>query len=200
MFRFQRRTCLPGPNTWKTCDDNTLMKKRLAKGYVQVYTGDGKGKTSAALGLALRAVGAGLKVLIAQFGKGTPSSELAALESFGDRVQVRRYGRGRFIERRPAPEDIEAARAGLAEVKGLIVSDRFDVVILDEANIAVFFGLLSIDDLLELIDLKPGHVELLITGRKAHPRLVERADLVTEMRKVKHYFDRGIQARKGIEE
>lgn len=168
-------------------------------GYIQVYTGNGKGKTTAAFGLALRAAGAGLRVYIAQFVKGMEYSELRAFERFSDCVQIRQYGRGCFINDRPAPEDVEAARAGFAEVREIVRQGAHEVVILDEANIATYFGLIGVDDLLGLIDAKPGHVELIITGRYADERIVARADLVTEMREIRHYFQKGVQARDGIE-
>lgn len=169
------------------------------RGYVQVYTGDGKGKTTAALGLALRAAGAGLKVYIAQFVKGMAYAELKALERFTDLITVSQFGRGCFIRGRPKPEDIRAARRGLEKVREILVSGNWDLVILDEANIAVFFKLISVEDLLDLIDKRPDPVELVITGRSADPRVIERADLVTEMKEIKHYFRKGVKARSGIE-
>lgn len=172
---------------------------RLARGYVQVYTGDGKGKTTAAFGLALRAAGAGLRVFIAQFVKGMHYSELDAVERFSDQITIKQYGRGCFIHNKPTEEDIEAARRGLADVSGLLAAGEHDVVILDEANIATYYELFTVDELLQLIDSKPNHVELVITGRKADPRLIDRADLVTEMREAKHYYEQGVVARKGIE-
>ena len=175
------------------------MANALTRGYVQVYTGDGKGKTTAAFGLALRAAGAGLKVFIAQFVKGRHYSELDAVERFPDQITIKQYGRGCFIHDKPTDEDIEAARRGLDEVSGLLASGAHDLVILDEANIATHYELFAVDELLHLIDSKPDHVELVITGRKADPRLIDRADLVTEMREVKHYYKQGVAARKGIE-
>ncbi len=169
------------------------------RAYVQVYTGDGKGKTTAALGLALRAAGAGLRVFIAQFVKGMAYSELASLDRFADLVTVRQYGLCSFIRGTPAPEDIAAAREGLGEARAAVASGRYDVVILDEANIATHFGLFAVDDLLEVVDLAAGNVEIVITGRRADPRVLERADLVTEMREVKHYYAKGVAARRGIE-
>jgi len=169
------------------------------RAYVQVYTGDGKGKTTAALGLALRAVGAGLRVFIAQFAKGMPSSELVSLERLADLVTVRQYGLGGFVRGSPTPADVAAAREGLAEVREAVASGRWDVVILDEANIATHFGLFSVEELLEVVDLAGGRVEIVVTGRRADPRLLARADLVTEMREVKHYFAKGVPARRGIE-
>jgi cob(I)alamin adenosyltransferase len=169
------------------------------RAYVQVYTGDGKGKTTAALGLALRAAGAGKKVFIAQFAKGMRYSELAALERLSDAIRIEQYGRSSFILDTPSAEDIAEARRGLREVREVIASHTFDLVILDEANIATWFGLFSVEDLLGLIELSEGRSEIVITGRKADRRVLERADLVTEMREVKHYYARGVPAREGIE-
>ena len=171
----------------------------MKKGYVQVYTGDGKGKTTAAIGLAVRAVGAGLNVFIGQFVKGMHYSELKSLERFSPEIEVKQYGRPSFVHSKPVDEDFAVARAGYEEIKEIIKSGQYDLVILDEANIAVHFKLLSVEDLLTLINMKPESVELVFTGRKADPRLVEKADLVTEMRNVKHYYTKGVLARKGIE-
>jgi len=169
------------------------------KGYVQVYTGDGKGKTTAALGLALRAAGAGLRVYIAQFVKGMHYSELSALERFQDRITIHQFGRDCFIRRAPAPEDVQAARQGLEAARKVLASGAHDLVILDEASIAVHFDLFSADELLALVAGRPEHVEVVITGRNAHPRILEAADLVTEMRELKHYYRKGVEARAGIE-
>jgi cob(I)alamin adenosyltransferase len=169
------------------------------KGFVQVYTGDGKGKTTAALGLALRAAGAGLRVFIAQFVKGQPYSEHQALEKLSPAITVKQYGREGFIHDQPGQADVAAARAGLEEVRQVVAAGQHQVVILDEANIATHFGLFSVQDLLELIESKPAHVELVLTGRRADPALVQRADLVTEMLDIKHYYHDGVPARKGIE-
>jgi cob(I)alamin adenosyltransferase len=169
------------------------------KGYVHVYTGDGKGKTTAALGLALRAAGAGMRVYIAQFVKGMHYSELDALDRYTDRITLRQYGRDCFIEKEPDPEDIQAARQGLEEVKGILASGDYEMVILDEANIATRYHLFSPDELVELVRSKPEAVELVITGRNADPKVIALADLVTEMKEIKHYYNRGVQARAGIE-
>lgn len=169
------------------------------QGRVQVYTGDGKGKTCAALGLALRAAGAGLHVFIAQFAKGMPCSELEALKCLAPRVSIQQYGRNSFIVGEPCEDDITAAKKGLEAVKEILASGRFEVVILDEANIATFFGLFSADDLLEAIAARAPHVEVIITGRRAHPRILAVADLITEMREIRHYHQNGVPARRGIE-
>ena len=169
------------------------------KGYVQVYTGDGKGKTTAAMGLALRAAGAGLKVFIAQFVKSEKYSEIFALERFADLITCRQYGSGCWLQGQPGEEDVQQARNGLDEVRRIMAAGGHDVVILDEANIATHFGLLAADDLTALIDMKPAGVELIFTGRKADPRLIARADLVSEMREIKHYYQEGVLARKGID-
>lgn len=169
------------------------------RGFVQVYTGDGKGKTTAAFGLALRAAGAGLKVFIAQFVKSQRYSEIGALERFGDLISCRQLGRGCWLRGEPSEEDARLAREGFGEVREIVRSGEYQVVILDEANIATFFKLLDVGDMLELIDIKPPNVELIFTGRRADERLIERADLVTEMREVKHYYQKGIESRKGIE-
>ncbi len=169
------------------------------KGYVQVYTGDGKGKTTAAIGLAIRAAGAGFKVFFAQFLKSGEYSEHKALERFSDLIEVRQYGRGCFIKGTPEKEDIEAAKRGLLEIREVVNSGKYRLVILDEANIAVYYGLIEVDDLLDIIRNRPDHVEIVITGRKADPRIIEEADLVTEMKEIKHYYKKGVLAREGIE-
>jgi len=174
-------------------------KKSWGKGYVQVYTGNGKGKTTAAFGLALRAAGAGLPVFLAQFVKGKEYSEIHAVKRFEDLITLRQYGRGRFIRGKPSAEDVRAAKEGLAEIRDILRSGRYKIVILDEANIATFFKLISVDDLAALIDDRPEGVELVITGRNADPVIIDKADLVTEMKEVKHYYVDGVQGRRGIE-
>ena len=169
------------------------------KGYVQVYTGDGKGKTTAALGLALRAAGAGLKIYIAQFVKGMKYSELESLKKISGSIEIKQYGRDCFIYKEPDDEDIKAAREGLSEVRDIMNSGKYDIIILDEANIATYYTLFSVEVLLDFIRSKPENVELIITGRMADPKVMEEADLVTEMKEVKHYYQKGIQARDGIE-
>jgi len=169
------------------------------RGYVQVYTGNGKGKTTAALGLALRAVGAGLKVFIGQFIKLGEYSEIKALKRFSDQIQVEQFGLGRFLKGRPSPKNIAAAQKGLARIREVMASGRYHLIILEEANVAAKLDLITVQDILDIIEAKPDDVELVITGRHASRRIIDAADLVTEMRSVKHYFDKGVRARLGIE-
>ena len=169
------------------------------KGYIQVYTGDGKGKTTAALGLALRAAGAGLTVLVAQFLKQGEYSEIAALKALGDLITVRQYGCGRFVRGMPTEEEKKSAGQGLEEIRHHLQNGSFDVIVVEEGNVAVTCGLITEDDLLDLMRIKPEKTELVITGRGAADRVIKNADLVTEMKEVKHYFKKGVSARKGIE-
>ncbi|MFH1995296.1 MAG: cob(I)yrinic acid a,c-diamide adenosyltransferase [Nitrospinota bacterium] len=171
----------------------------LGKGYLQVYTGEGKGKSTAAFGLAIRAAGAGFKVFIAQFIKGCEYSELKAFERYADLITLKQYGRGCFIVDKPTDEDIRMARQGLKEVEGILASGEYQVVILDEANIATYYKLFTADELIEGIKKRTQGVEVIITGRYADPKVIDMADLVTEMREIKHYYNDGAQARRGIE-
>ena len=169
------------------------------QGYVQVYTGNGKGKTTAALGLSLRAAGAGLKVFIGQFIKTGDYSEIKALERFPDLITVEQFGQGRFINGKPDAQDMALCRKGLKRIREVMAAGGYQVIILEEANVAVKYGLISETDLEELIKEKAGDVELVITGRGATDRIIALADLVTEMVAVKHYYEKGVAARTGIE-
>jgi len=169
------------------------------KGYIQLYTGNGKGKTTAAFGLALRAVGAGKKVFIAQFVKGRSYSENEAIGRVLPGMRVQQYGRGCFIVNEPQREDIKAARRGLAEVEKVIRSGDYDLVVLDEACIAIYYGLFKEEELIGILDNRAPGTEIVITGRYATQGLIDTADLVTEMKEIKHYYTRGIEAREGIE-
>ena len=171
----------------------------LEKACVHVYTGDGKGKSTAAFGLALRAAGAGMKVFIAQFTKGRTCSEHKAFEKLRDMITLKQFGRNEFICHKPSEEDLRDARRGLDESRTALASGQYGLVILDEANIAVHFGLITVEELLDLIASRPKNVELVITGRNADDRIIEKADLVTEMVNIKHYHEKGLPARKGIE-
>lgn len=171
----------------------------MNKGYIQVYTGDGKCKTTAALGLAVRAVGAGLRVYLGQFIKKGDYSEIKVLRERFPEVTVEQYGAGRFVRGKPLAKDCEMAQRGVAALREAMAGGRYDVVIADEATGAVKAGLLAEEDLLALMADKPPTVELVLTGRDAGNRVCDRADLVTEMRCRKHYFEAGVQGRKGIE-
>jgi cob(I)alamin adenosyltransferase len=171
----------------------------MKKGLVQIYTGDGKGKTTAALGLSLRAAGRGLKVFIAQFVKGMFYGELEALKRFAPQITLHQYGRKCFIRDEPTEEDVRLAREGWQEIRDVLKRAEYDLVILDEIGIALHYQLISLEEVRELIRLKPDGVELVLTGRKIPEALYEQADLVTEMREIKHYYNAGVQARKGIE-
>ncbi len=169
------------------------------KGYVQVYTGNGKGKTTAALGLALRALGAGFQVFLGQFLKSGTYSEIKALEVFSPKIEIRQFGKGCFIRGNPSEEDFRLAREGFLLCQEKINSGIYQLVILDELNLAIHFGLIPEDEILKLVRQKPANVEVVITGRYAPQALIEAADLVTEMREIKHYYRQGVKARVGIE-
>lgn len=173
----------------------------LDQGCVQIYTGNGKGKTTAALGLAFRAVGRGFKVVIIQFMKGGgPYGEHAAAVRLAPDLTIIPTGRPGWVNREnPDPEDIRLARQALETAREALTGGLYDLVILDEVNGAVSFGLLTVDDLLTLIGERPPCVELVLTGRNADERVMEMADLVTEMREIKHYYRAGVPARIGIE-
>jgi len=168
-------------------------------GYVQVYTGDGKGKTTAAFGLAMRAVGRGLRALVLQFMKADPTwGEIVSALRLG--IGVEQVGLDHWVFKdRISADDRAAAAAGFVRARELVMSGAYDVVVLDELVTAVFFELVPLDDVLRLLAEKPQHVELVITGRRAPDELVAAADLVTEMRPLKHYFEAGVKAREGIE-
>jgi len=172
----------------------------LRKGLVQVFTGDGKGKTSAAMGAVVRALGHGLKVYIVFFMKGDYSSGERNILSQLPNVTVESFGSEEFID--PAnikPEDREQAKKALAAAGEAMLSGSYDLVVLDEVNLAVAWSLVEVDEVLKLIEDKPEGVELILTGRRADSRLVQSADLVTEMLKIKHPYDEGAAAREGIE-
>ncbi len=169
-----------------------------SKGYIHLYTGNGKGKTTAALGLALRAVGAGKTVFIGQFVKGMHYSELESVKALKE-ITIKQYGLDCFIKKNPTQNDIDAALKGFTEIQAIVNAKKFDIVILDEICIALYYKLIPISNLLELISNKPFETEIVLTGRHAPDELIEIADLVTEMNEIKHYYNVGIEARKGIE-
>jgi len=172
---------------------------RLTTGTVQVLTGNGKGKTTSALGCGLRAAGRGLTVLMVQFMKGRIYGELESVKHVPG-FEILQFGRDVFVDKdNPAVEDRELARLGFEKACDAVSSGKYDMVILDEINIAVDYGLVDLDELLDLVERKPKQVELILTGRYAHPEIQRVADTVTEMLDIKHHFSSGIEAREGIE-
>ena len=171
----------------------------MKKGYVYIFTGNGKGKTTAAIGLSVRAVGAGLKVYLGQFIKKGDYSEIKALRRFSELITVEQFGAGRFTGKIPKSDDIQAARKGIEKVKQVITSGEYEMIILDEANVAAELGLIEVQDLMDIIINKPESLELVITGRHASERIIELADCVTEFKANKHYYDQGVRARVGID-
>jgi cob(I)alamin adenosyltransferase len=169
-----------------------------SKGYIQLFTGHGKGKTTAAIGAAMRAAGDGKTVFIAQFVKGIPYSELNSLKLI-PQIEIKQYGLDCFIIKKPTQKDMEAAQKGLEEVTGLIRNKSYDMVILDEICIALHYKLIPTKSIIQILNEKPAEMEIILTGRYAPKELIKSADLVTEMKEVKHYYNKGIQARKGIE-
>jgi len=174
---------------------------RSFKGYIQVYTGNGKGKTTAALGLALRAAGHGFRVYIGQFLKGQAYGELRSARKLAPLITIEQFGRKGFIHvtENPEDEDIDRARKGLKQCLEAMLSRKYRIVILDEIHVALHFKLLTEKDVHAFLDKKPPGVEVVLTGRYAPPSLIKRADLVTEMKEKKHYYSRGVRARPGIE-
>lgn len=169
------------------------------QGYIHVYTGNGKGKTTAALGLALRASGAGLKTFIAQFLKSQYTSELATLHK-NPLIEVQQFGNDNFtMPSGPGIDDISSALVGLEKIVDVFQSGEYDLVVLDEVNMAVAFGLLKKNSVINLINNRPKHIDLVLTGRYAPNEFIEMADLVTEMKEIKHYYNQGVFARTGIE-
>lgn len=173
----------------------------IGKGYVHIYTGNGKGKTTAALGLALRAAGNGLKTCIVQFMKGQRYGELEAERMTGGLVTIEQYGHPGFcsIGDEPDPEDVRRATSALERVREIMQDRSCDVLVADELVTAALFRLVTEDDVLSVIEGKPTGMELVLTGRGATPRMIDAADLVTEMLEVKHYYAQGVPARPGIE-
>ncbi len=175
-----------------------MQEAPTEKGYIQVYTGKGKGKTTAALGLSLRAICAGKKVFFGQFMKGQNYSELKAnnlLKNF----TCEQFGGERFITGEPTKKDIEIAEKGLERIREVLLSDEYDIVVLDEINVSLHFKLISTEKVIEIIKSKPQRTEIVMTGRHAPEEIIEIADLVTEMKEIKHYYGKGIEARTGIE-
>lgn len=181
-------------------DEGSVRQPKLTRGCVQVYTGDGKGKTTAAMGLMLRAAGAGMKSYFGQFMKQGEMSELRALHQFlSEYVTVEQYGSGGEWLGTNRERDIQAAREGYEKAKEALQSGNYDLVVLDEILVAASFHLLEEDDVLRLMEQRPDHTELVLTGRYATETVRAKADLVTEMGEVRHYYHAGVPARVGIE-
>lgn len=197
-----------------------MSRPRLTKGLVQVYTGNSKGKTTASLGISLRAVGHGFKVYIIQFMKGSSYyGELYSIQKLYPYMQIRQYGRSCpnetlikngeklctgcmkcFVQKGKATkDDLEMTALALAHAKEIITSDEYDIVVLDEILNSLDFDLLKMEDITNLLDLQPPLVEIIMTGRNAPQAIIDRADLVTEMHQIKHPYEQGIPARRGTE-
>lgn len=178
-----------------------MTRQYLKKGYIHVYTGNGKGKTTAALGLALRAIGHGYRVFMLQFMKGSKEyGEVQAAEKYLPNLILVQSGLETFVNKEnPSRADIDLARQGLETASKVIREGHYDLVILDEINVAVDFGLITLEETLELMRGKPEHVELVLTGRYAHPEIIKAADVATEMTLINHPYYSGVEAREGIE-
>jgi cob(I)alamin adenosyltransferase len=171
------------------------------RGYIHVYTGNGKGKTTAAIGLAVRAAGAGLKTYIVQFMKEFPYSELTGLKYIEEFITVEQFGGDDFVykKEKPGKEDIDKIMNGMKSAREKMLSGRYNIIVLDEICVSIYFELLTTEDVLSFINLKPENVELILTGRYCPDEIIDKADLVTEMKEVKHYYTDGVLSRKGIE-
>ncbi len=178
-----------------------MIEKIKRRGYIQVYTGSGKGKTTAALGLALRAAGHKQRIYIGQFLKGQMYGELFSAKLLAPYITIEQFGRTGFIHvtKDPDKEDIHKAKRGLKRCLDAMLSLKYRIIILDEINVAVYFKLLTEKEVLEFLSQKPEGVEVILTGRYAPAAFIKRADLVTEMKEKKHYYKKGVKAREGIE-
>ncbi len=174
---------------------------KLKQGFVQIYTGNGKGKSTAAIGQAVRAAGFGLKTYIAQFMKAYPYNELNSLKHLSEWITIEQFGGDDFVYKKelPGKEELEKANKGLQIAREKMLSGEYDLIILDEAIVSIYFKLIETKDLVEFIKAKPKNVELILTGRYCPEELIDLADLVTEMKEVKHYYQKGITSRRGIE-
>ncbi|NLB33573.1 MAG: cob(I)yrinic acid a,c-diamide adenosyltransferase [Tissierellia bacterium] len=170
----------------------------MEKGYIHIYTGNGKGKTTAAFGLAIRAALSGKKVFIGQFVKDMKYNE-TKIENYLDNIEIRQLGRGCFIYENPEDIDKEVAKKGLDECSSLLSSGEYDLIILDEINIALYYKLFELSDVVSSLKNKAENTEVVLTGRYAPEELIEMADLVTEMVEVKHYYSQGVLSRSGID-
>ena len=174
---------------------------KLENGFIQIYTGNGKGKSTAAIGQAVRAAGCGLKSYIVMFMKEFPYSEVESLKYMSEFITIAQVGKDDFVLDRELPPraEIEKAKSALLDIQMKMASGKYNLIILDEVCVAIYFGLLTVEDVIKIIEAKPETVELILTGRYCPQQLIDLADLVTEMKEVKHYYQKGILARKGIE-
>ena len=174
---------------------------KIKQGFVQIYTGNGKGKSTAAIGQAVRAAGFGLKTYIAQFMKEYPYNELISLKHLSEWISIEQFGGDEFVYKKELPNEEELAKAqkGVQTAREKMLSGEYDLIILDEAIVAIYFKLIRTEELIEFIKIKPQNIELILTGIYCHEELIELADLVTEMKEVKHYYQKGITSRRGIE-
>lgn len=172
--------------------------QKQSKGYIHLYTGNGKGKTTAAIGLSVRAACAGFNVYIGQFVKGMEYSEVK-ISQFLPNITIEQYGQDCFIEKAPTDEDVDLANCGLDKIKEVLTSGEYDMVVLDEVTIALYFKLFTIEELLDVLKMRNENIEVVMTGRYADEKLIEFSDLVTEMKEIKHYYNVGVEAREGIE-
>ncbi len=176
-----------------------MGKQTAKKGYIQIYTGDGKGKTTAALGMAIRAAGHGTKTYIGQFMKGQHYGELTALCNH-PYITIEQYGDVECVHREEVTQKhMDQAHRGLELARRAMLSKKYDIIVLDEINVAVWFDLITTEEVLELLNHRPENVEVILTGRRAPEELIKIADLVSEVKEIKHYYTRGVKARNGIE-
>ena len=176
-----------------------MKKKTNKKGYIHIYTGDGKGKTTAAIGLAIRAAGYGMKTYIGQFMKGRHYGELTALRDHPC-ITIEQYGDVECVHREEITQKhIDQAQQGLMQARKAMHSHEYDIIILDEINVAVWFDLIAAEDVLELLNERPNHIEFILTGRRAPKAFIEMADIVSDVKEIKHYYNQGVKARIGIE-
>lgn len=178
-----------------------MRLRKLEKGFIQIYTGNGKGKTTAAIGLAVRAAGFGIKTFIFQFMKEYPYSEIVSLKALCEWITIEQYCGDDFVYKKEKPPRSEIEKAGdaLKKVWKVLSEDEFEIIILDEICVAIYFGLVSSEDVVELLKAKPEEKEIILTGRYCPEELIELADLVTEMKEIKHYYTQGVLSRKGID-
>lgn len=174
---------------------------RLEKGYIQIYTGNGKGKSTAAIGQAVRAAGYGLRTYIAQFMKEYPYNELKSLELLSEWITIEQFAGDDFVYRKELPSKVEMdkARRGLETAKAKMLKGQYDLIILDEILVSIHFGLFNDEEVMTFMKMKPDNVELILTGRYCPDKILDAADLVTEMKVIKHYYQEGVLARRGIE-